>query len=156
MRARRGLPHVTVADCGHGYYGPPERVWDRTIVSAFAVFICEKHGAAEDHNACEHRVYCARLLDGRVPAPRCAPPAAPSAAAGGAASRGHSTNATLIISVSLGLCFKNMTVKNLDYGRTLIVTRKSSLLKQLIKINKDIYEYRLRKLEGHMYLNVLK
>lgn len=55
-RARRGLPHVTVADCGHRYDSPPKAVRYRAIVRAFTVFLCEVHRTGEDYDTCEHNI----------------------------------------------------------------------------------------------------
>lgn len=79
-RARRGLPHVAVADCGHRYYSPPKCVRYRAIVRVFTVFICEEHRAGEDYDTCEHNIYCARMRSSRrMPRAARGPRAWPSA-----------------------------------------------------------------------------
>lgn len=67
--ARRGLPHVSIADGGHRYNCPPKRFGDWNEIGVRTVFVRKVNSTREYDHACEHKILCARV-PWEWPAPR--------------------------------------------------------------------------------------
>ena len=67
VAARHRLPHISIADCGHRNYCPPEGIRNAIEISVMAVFVSKKDSTGKDHDTCERKITCERtVMTGRA------------------------------------------------------------------------------------------
>lgn len=62
VAARHRLPHISIADCGHRNYCPPEGVRNAIEISVMAVFVSKIDSTGKNHDTCERKITCERTV----------------------------------------------------------------------------------------------
>lgn len=73
-----GLPHVSIANGGHRYNGPPERIGNWWKICLYTFFISKENCTREHDHPCEHKTECALCGLGPVRARSPMPSVVPS------------------------------------------------------------------------------